>query len=741
MNIIGYHISKNLIATHQGKLRRESPWLRFLMEGEDKIRIVYHLDYSVACLLKMLDFTDDELRTFNDNGEIKKEGYKFKYIPKKFFSIGYGEQFAVFTDASQFMDKSELKNDNETPEALAIRNAYVAYEIGVAVYNSLTKLGLHPKSLTSPVSAFVNEKLLPLNLPTIYDMPEEAAEYAMRCCVGPWVEAFQKGHFKETWDYDLSCYSEDTEVLTPTGWLYIKNIKTGDDILTFNKETNTCCYQKINRMNCHDNYHGDMYHIKTRNADLLITPNHRVLFKEKLRCKDSLQYKRTKKYGYNDKWSIKIASKLPNGNIGIPVSFPIDDREEEKVSDDILRLIAWVNTEGTCKYRNPTGKRKIYSGLSISQSTAVNPTKCRLIENSLNALGIRYIQSGIGSRNEYHIIAKYCQYYLNGLLDQDNIHLIPKWILNKCSIRQLKLYFDVLIMGDGTLGKSNNSMQFFTNLKENADRMMWLSQLLGYRSSINTRYNDNVKQVLRYTVYITTKLDKTNVQFNSTQIEKYKGSVYCPTVDNGFIVVRRNGKACISGNSAYPYQLSQLADIRSGVWIHSNQYELDAYYGYAYGMVTINSDFSPIIFPKSNEQSFTPKGSWERCCTKEQIDYLYWYKRGTFEVYNGWWWYPDKIVQPLKGVMEWLYSKKEQATGIDKMVIKRIMAGTWGRTLQITQKGEPGDFFNPCWGAEVESRTALEVARFVIDNKLEDNLLSIAVDGVLTSKEAENCLV
>ena len=63
------------------------------------------------------------------------------------------------------------------------------------------------------------------------------------------------------------------------------------------------------------------------------------------------------------------------------------------------------------------------------------------------------------------------------------------------------------------------------------------------------------------------------------------------------------------------------------------------------------------------------------------------------------------------------------------------MAGIWGYTLSVNYDGELGDYFNSVWGVEVESRTRLEVARFVLDNNLLDNLLSIAVDGVLVSKE------
>lgn len=394
MNITGYHISPDLIATSDSKIRREPPWLDFLFNGEgDTIKVAYHLDYAVANLLRMMGIPESQLRTLNDKGELRFRGYRFKYIPKKFFSIAYGSQFAVFSDMAQYMDNWTLNSEyDERPEDLALRKAHVAQQIGIEVYDALTKLGLHPKSLVSPISAFEKEVLSKMDLPSLEDIPEEAAEYAYNCTHGPWVEALQKGHF-ETEDWDLK--------------------------------------------------------------------------------------------------------------------------------------------------------------------------------------------------------------------------------------------------------------------------------------------------------------------------------------------------------SAYPFQLSQLIDIRKGHWVKSEKYEPEAYYGYAKGMVNITADFSPIVYSKTEEQNFTPKGQWETYLTKEEIDFIDKYKLGSFEIYDGWWFFPNEIVRPLEGIMNWLYLKKEGTKGLEKKVLKRIAAGCWGKLLEVNHDGELGDYFQTCWGVEVESRTRLEVARFVLDNNLQDNLLSIAVDGVLVSKGVE----
>ena len=389
MEIIGYHIATNLIARHDSTLCTEPPWIKFLLDSKDDTTImtVYHLDYSIANLLVMIGMDEDSLRKLNTEGEIKYKGYKFRYVPKKFFSISRGSQFALLCDMSQYMDSWHL--EPKIDEVDAIKKAHEAKSVGVSVYNALTNLGLTPKSLVSPISVFEKEILRKLDLPKIEDIPEEASEYAYNCTHGPWVETFQKGYFSDCNDMDIK--------------------------------------------------------------------------------------------------------------------------------------------------------------------------------------------------------------------------------------------------------------------------------------------------------------------------------------------------------SAYPSQLSELADIRNGNWIKSSKYEGNAYYGYCKGVVDITADFSPIIYSKSEEQTFTPKGEWETYLTKAEIDFIYEYGLGTFEIHDGWFWFPYEIVTPLRGLMNWLYQKKDGAVNMDKKIIKRVMAGIWGRTLQVLQTGEMGDYFNAVWGVEVESRNRLEVARFVLDNDLEDKLLSIAVDGVLVS--------
>lgn len=70
------------------------------------------------------------------------------------------------------------------------------------------------------------------------------------------------------------CYTPDVLILTENGWKTLNEVKEGENILTLNTETNNIEIKPILKKIEYD-YDGDMIHIKGRNIDDLVTPNHR----------------------------------------------------------------------------------------------------------------------------------------------------------------------------------------------------------------------------------------------------------------------------------------------------------------------------------------------------------------------------------------------------------------------------------------------------------------------------------
>ena len=182
--------------------------------NEPTIQCFYHLDHAVANICKQ--FTEQEIRRLwihPTDGEDKVEhgrvwkkideiNYEFKYFPKTLFTIekkAGDYPFAIVSDMTQYMVtkiEPDLK-DGEIYSRLSI-----ASQVAKDVYNSLIKLGLKPKSLTSPITAY-KDIIKAMNLPTWEDMPEEANQYYYNTCSGGWIETFKTGHWDKVWDWDI----------------------------------------------------------------------------------------------------------------------------------------------------------------------------------------------------------------------------------------------------------------------------------------------------------------------------------------------------------------------------------------------------------------------------------------------------------------------------------------------------------------------------------------------------------
>lgn len=212
MRVIGYHIQHGILANSDGQTTDKN-YLDFLMADKGEcIKVFYCLDQAVATLLKLWGLHNEPkmCRKLWDTEQlyIPGTGVMIKYRPHKYFSVkdgaGYDSPFVNFSDASQYLGRVDydLVFALSTADNVILK-AREAQAVCQQVYAALVELGLHPTSLTSPIRAWEKEMLPEYNLPTVADMPPEVGRYAYKCCHGGWVEVFKKGHFLDTWDYDI----------------------------------------------------------------------------------------------------------------------------------------------------------------------------------------------------------------------------------------------------------------------------------------------------------------------------------------------------------------------------------------------------------------------------------------------------------------------------------------------------------------------------------------------------------
>ncbi len=196
--------------------------------------------------------------------------------------------------------------------------------------------------------------------------------------------------------------------------------------------------------------------------------------------------------------------------------------------------------------------------------------------------------------------------------------------------------------------------------------------------------------------------------------------------------------------SAYPSFIAQQLDLSKGKWIESDKYVPEARYAECICKVNIKSKITPVMYRTGERNNlplnYTPIGERPTLLGKRLIDWIMLNKEDDIEIKKGHWWIPDKEVKPLESIINYLYLEKEAATGLAREVIKRIMAGIYGKFLEAREAQNGinfGRMVNPVWAEDIETGTRVEVANFIKVNNLEEDVIHIAVDGVVSASPAQ----
>lgn len=322
------------------------------------------------------------------------------------------------------------------------------------------------------------------------------------------------------------CFDSKTEILSQKGWINYTQITKDTNLVTFDKDRDCLEIEKPIEIQQY-NYDGELYAIKNRHTDLLITPNHRLYFK----------------YNQFSKWKTKEIKKMTIGQNRVYMRTSSTFNEKEfLITDDEIRICAWLFTDGYM------GKYAVTFYQRIS--------KVYMIEEILNRLGWRYTRHERKREDITHIDGKKLiqhevEVNLNLLQPYRSLieklvkdkHILSDWVY-KLSDRQFDIFLNSFIDGDGSRHKSAplTSLMVYGRKKiiEELQRACFIH---GYRTSISEyrkgdyRLNINKSKITSFDRF------KDNVSN-----EYYKGIVWDVTTPNDTVIVRRNGKISITGN-------------------------------------------------------------------------------------------------------------------------------------------------------------------------------------------------
>jgi hypothetical protein len=184
-------------------------------------------------------------------------------------------------------------------------------------------------------------------------------------------------------------------------------------------------------------------------------------------------------------------------------------------------------------------------------------------------------------------------------------------------------------------------------------------------------------------------------------------------------------------SSAYPSLIAKLPNISKAEFIHTDgSIPKGATWGIVKGMITINANVSPVVamdgtLRKGTYPDLIPVEEWE-CIKRRGI--------GDVKPEEGWF-FKVPYHQPLfEYPMKRLYSYRGRNELMDDFA-KGCSVVVWGKFQEM--HGEKyGDFWNSIYASMVASRCRIKDCDFIYDNKMENDLIAVRVDGCISTIKA-----
>jgi DNA polymerase I-like protein with 3'-5' exonuclease and polymerase domains len=340
------------------------------------------------------------------------------------------------------------------------------------------------------------------------------------------------------------CVDDKTEALTIDGWKKYNEINVGTLILTKNPITGILEWQPIEKVNIYPDYDGDLYSIEGKTFSALTNGKHRWLCNHNTKSNSKVEFVTTEEL-YNSKVVMPIhrtGEYLGNKN--------------KILSDDMVFILGIILTDGHIRYYQDKSKPRYGKPwyVVITQSKEKN---IPIIQNVVDKIGYNYNYKVSGKKHVWKFNKDFAD-YLHNIIPNKELNM---GLLNSLTKKQIKLLLDGMILGDGC----KKGTRIITSSIEQANLIQILIVMAGYYSNILIKDNRGVhfsnkvksgKIVTKNVSYLVTIGKNKHFHHISTRgtnhikkISNQNKLIWCPTVNNGTWVCRRNGKTYITGNS------------------------------------------------------------------------------------------------------------------------------------------------------------------------------------------------
>ncbi len=363
---------------------------------------------------------------------------------------------------------------------------------------------------------------------------------------------------RKAFTHAVECFCDQTEVLTESGWKRFADASISDRLATVNLDTDTLEFQHPSRI-VERPHNGPMVHVHAQKLNAMVTPNHRMVY-----YSDTARRKKTGPSicfagDLSPSYALKLAAK--NWNAVSPKTFVLPavelDSRPGKPAElnrlDFARFMGWYIAEGSADKTVRCPGKGYRVCIAQRKEHGINA-----IREMLSKLPFHFVVSGdcfvISNKQLWSYLRQFGDCYTK---------FVPDWVRHG-SREVIESFMEGAMAGDGWVQK--NARRYGTSSPRLADDIQELFLKLGCSASVTVRSAETaVSRMVRgkpckstcdfFTVIerlvpsvrLSDAHDKPN--FSTTN---YTGKVFCATVPNGTLVVRRNGQPLVAGN-CYEY--------------------------------------------------------------------------------------------------------------------------------------------------------------------------------------------
>lgn len=342
------------------------------------------------------------------------------------------------------------------------------------------------------------------------------------------------------------CYDEITEVLTRSrGFVKWPEVNQDDELGQWDENLSSLIYEKPFELIKH--YHrGRMYKVDHGGVDLLVTDNHKMLVKKIVSVPGENRQE------WCSQWSLvsvsdldhksmiryrKHAAYIKKDNINLSSDSTIPTYPEHNDTRSLLRLIGFFIGDG-CALSSSTNSISFH--LRKPRKISFLREVCCEVGWELSELSNdNYVVRANGIGNLFK-----SQFYNN------KEKFIPSYLLdmNKDDSQAM---LSGLRESDGSIKRS--TWEYHSTSKQVAESVQRL--VLHSGGSAHISHRDKISRVMILSRMLEPVVNQS--KRNTSWVEEFNGNVYCAHTRTGILVVRRNGKIVLSGNST-PFEMAGM---------------------------------------------------------------------------------------------------------------------------------------------------------------------------------------